>query len=99
MQEIAGAQLLDPTATELWFAGKRLAPSSELADRFGRNEKTKVVLRLVPAGQGAPPREQVRCLCDQSLSRTDLLACQDLHLLSWCLSAQRADNGSWAGSG
>ena len=59
VQEIAGVQLLDPAATELWFAGKRLAPASRLADRFGRNEKTKVVLRLVPAGQGAPPREPV----------------------------------------
>ena len=55
--------LLDPCSAEVWFAGKRLRPGSKLAERMGRNEKTKAVVRLMPAGHGAPPREQVSCWC------------------------------------
>lgn len=58
-QEVAGAKLLDPADTELWFAGKRMAPGTKLSDRVGRNDKTKAVVRLQPAGHGAPPREPV----------------------------------------
>lgn len=51
---------LDPTTTTLWFAGKQLLAHNRLADHVGRNEKSRVVIKLQPAGQGAPAREPVR---------------------------------------
>ena len=52
--------MLDPAAAELWFAGQPLAPGAPLSARLGRNDKTRVVLRLQHCGQGAPIREPVR---------------------------------------
>lgn len=52
--------MLDPAAAELWFAGQPLVPGAPLSARLGRNDKTRVVLRLQRSGQGAPTREPVR---------------------------------------
>ncbi len=50
---------LDPERTTIWFAGKALVASKKLSDYLGRHEKTKAVVKLTRAGQGAPAREQV----------------------------------------
>lgn len=55
----AGQELLDPSTSELWIASKMLdrSPGSIIADRLGRNDKTKVICKLQKPGAGAPGRE------------------------------------------
>lgn len=50
---------LDPSTATLWFAGKQLLPKNQLSHHLGRHEKTKAVIKLQQAGQGAPVREAV----------------------------------------
>ena len=50
---------LDPATATLWFAGKQLLPKNQLSHHLGRHEKTKAVIKLQQAGQGAPVREAV----------------------------------------
>jgi len=53
----AGAEQLDPNTAEVWVASRNLDRVQTLADRFGRNEKTKVIAKLQRPGAGAPGRE------------------------------------------
>lgn len=58
--EVAGAaaqQIIDLDDATLWWAGKELPRGKMLGDRTGRNEKTKIVAKLVKKGAGAPARE------------------------------------------
>ena len=41
----------------VWFAGKELFPEKKLQDYIGKNEKTKIICKLTPAGSGCPVRE------------------------------------------
>ena len=41
----------------MWFAGKELFPEKALSDYIGKNEKTKIIVKLNKKGQGAPVRE------------------------------------------
>lgn len=50
---------LDAATATLWFAGKQLLPKNQLSHHLGRHEKTKAVIKLQQAGQGAPAREAV----------------------------------------
>lgn len=43
----------------LWWAGKELLPEKLLSDYVGKNEKTKVIVKLTKKGSSAPGREQV----------------------------------------
>ena len=58
---LAGTQaesgLLEPGTAQLWCAGKEFVREETVADRVGKNEKTKVVVKLQKPGQGAPARE------------------------------------------
>ena len=51
---------LDPSTTELWFAGKQMLPGNKLSAHAGNQEKSKLIVRLQKAGQSAPQREPVR---------------------------------------
>ena len=42
----------------LWWAGKELLPEKSLEDYVGKNEKTKIVIKLSKKGGQAPGREQ-----------------------------------------
>lgn len=53
----AGQEILDGNTAELWIASRFLDRSQTVADRLGRNEKTKVVAKLQRPGGGAPGRE------------------------------------------
>ena len=53
----AGQQLLDEDSCELWISSRNLERSQSVADRLGRNEKTKVIAKMQKAGGGAPGRE------------------------------------------
>ena len=52
-----GQNILDPETAELWVAARIVDRDLPLANRFGKNEKTKVVGKLQRAGAGAPGRE------------------------------------------
>lgn len=48
---------LDPKSTTLWAVNKELQCGKTLADYFGKNEKSKLVVKAVKKGGGAPQRE------------------------------------------
>ncbi|MEW5314815.1 MAG: hypothetical protein WDW38_006284 [Sanguina aurantia] len=52
-----GADDMDADTTSLWFAGKQMIAGKKLSEFLGRNEKSKVVVKLTRKGQGAPARE------------------------------------------
>jgi hypothetical protein len=43
----------------MWFSGKEMCCGKPLAYYLGRNEKTKVMVKLQKQGQGPPGREPV----------------------------------------
>lgn len=55
----AGQQVLDEDTAELWVASRMFdrLNNQTVADRLGRNEKTKVIGKLQRPGAGAPGRE------------------------------------------
>mmetsp|Transcript_19400 Transcript_19400/g.25565 ORF Transcript_19400/g.25565 Transcript_19400/m.25565 type:complete len:285 (-) Transcript_19400:156-1010(-) len=53
----AGMDILEPSTTELWGAGKEFVRGQLVSDRLGRNEKTKMVVKLQKPGDGPPARE------------------------------------------
>lgn len=53
----AGTEILDEDTVELWVASRQLARNQTVAERFGRNEKTKVIAKLQKPGAGPPGRE------------------------------------------
>lgn len=48
---------MDPNLTQLWFANKLLERGKKLGDYVGKNEKSKVILKVNKAGCGPPPKE------------------------------------------
>ena len=46
----AGVELLDPDTAELWVASRMFDRNQTIADRLGRNDKTKVVGKLQKPG-------------------------------------------------
>lgn len=46
-----------PKDTSLWWAGKDLQRGKTLGDYVGKNEKTKIIVKLQKIGSGAPARE------------------------------------------
>lgn len=44
---------------QLWFCGKEITPQKLLSDFTGKNDKTKVVVKLSKKGNGPPGREPV----------------------------------------
>lgn len=53
----ASQELLDPDTAELWAASKIFDRGQTVADRLGRNEKTKTIAKLQKPGAGPPGRE------------------------------------------
>jgi hypothetical protein len=53
----AGQSILDPDTAELWCASKMFMRNQTVGERFGRNEKTKVIGKLQRPGAGPPGRE------------------------------------------
>lgn len=60
---------LDPAATTLWFAGKELTPAKLLSEYVGRNEHTRIVVKLQKKGAGPPAREPVSVCCSSGRHR------------------------------
>lgn len=53
----ASTEVIDASLAQLWFSNKLLERGKKLSDYLGKNEKTKVVLKITKAGSGPPPRE------------------------------------------
>jgi hypothetical protein len=53
----AGQMVMDPDTAELWVASRNFDRNQTIADRLGRNEKTKVIAKMQKPGAGAPGRE------------------------------------------
>eukprot|EP00391_Amoebophrya_sp_Ameob2_P007445 CAMPEP_0178987938 /NCGR_PEP_ID=MMETSP0795-20121207/3545_1 /TAXON_ID=88552 /ORGANISM="Amoebophrya sp., Strain Ameob2" /LENGTH=279 /DNA_ID=CAMNT_0020679181 /DNA_START=111 /DNA_END=951 /DNA_ORIENTATION=+ len=51
--------VLEVSESVLWFAGKEMVIGKLLSDYLGKNEKTKVVIKLQSKAAGAPVREHV----------------------------------------
>merc|ERR1719390_533645 len=50
-------EVLEYMQTNLWWAGKELLRDQTMESYIGRNEKTKIIAKLVPKSSGAPVRE------------------------------------------
>ena len=50
---------IDPTDAVIWYCGKQMDPEKKLSDHVGRNDKTKVVVKVQKKGSSAPAREPV----------------------------------------
>ncbi|CAM6109031.1 unnamed protein product [Calypogeia fissa] len=53
----AGQDALDPDSATMWWAGKEFKRENKMSDHVGKNEKTKVIVKLTSPGRGAPARE------------------------------------------
>lgn len=53
----AGQEILDENTAELWCASRMFDRNQTIADRLGRNDKTKVIAKLQKPGAGPPGRE------------------------------------------
>ncbi|XP_045596824.1 cilia- and flagella-associated protein 298-A [Procambarus clarkii] len=49
--------VLEASMTQLWFAGKEMQCGKKLLDYVGRNEKSKMIMKVQKRGQGPPSRE------------------------------------------
>jgi len=70
-EDLAGTQglkdVVDPTQAVLWFASKELTRGKKLKDFLGKNEKTKVVVKMTGSrSQGQPAREPVFSEAEQA---------------------------------
>ncbi|MED6266742.1 hypothetical protein CHARACLAT_005122 [Characodon lateralis] len=53
----ASLQVIAEDECQLWWAGKEMQRGKKLQDYIGKNEKTKLVVKIQKKGQGAPARE------------------------------------------
>jgi len=53
----AAKEVLEENNVSIWWAGKEFIAGKKLEDYIGKNEKTKIVVKLQKKGQGAPQRE------------------------------------------
>ncbi|KAL0994905.1 hypothetical protein UPYG_G00129070 [Umbra pygmaea] len=53
----ASMQVVPVGQAQLWWAGKEMQRGKKLQDYIGKNEKTKIVVKIQKRGQGAPARE------------------------------------------
>ncbi|XP_041864341.1 cilia- and flagella-associated protein 298 [Melanotaenia boesemani] len=53
----ASLQVITEDECQLWWAAKEMHRGKKLQDYIGRNEKTKLVVKIQKKGQGAPARE------------------------------------------
>lgn len=51
------SDFLDPEKCSLWAVNKELNKNKKFSDIFGKNEKTKLVVKIQSTGSGAPVRE------------------------------------------
>ncbi|XP_026315916.1 cilia- and flagella-associated protein 298-A [Hyposmocoma kahamanoa] len=55
----ASKEVIDPSRACLWACGKKFLSGNKLSDHLGKNNKSKVTVKLCNQGDGAPGREPV----------------------------------------
>ncbi|KAL4713702.1 hypothetical protein ACJJTC_004233 [Scirpophaga incertulas] len=55
----ASQEVIDPVKACLWACGKKLLSGNKLSDHLGKNNKTKVTVKLCSTSEGAPGREPI----------------------------------------
>ncbi|XP_063161501.1 cilia- and flagella-associated protein 298 isoform X2 [Candoia aspera] len=55
----AALEIIEEPEAQLWWAAKELKRTNQLSDYVGKNEKTKIIIKIQKKGQGAPAREPV----------------------------------------
>ncbi|XP_042314318.1 cilia- and flagella-associated protein 298-like [Sceloporus undulatus] len=55
----AALDIIEESEAQLWWAGKEFKKNNRLSDYVGKNEKTKIIVKIQKKGQGAPAREPV----------------------------------------
>lgn len=62
-EDLAGTQaskeVIEPSKTQLWFAGRLVLQDKKLSEFIGSNDKTRVVVKLNSLGEGPPSREPI----------------------------------------
>ncbi|XP_049641759.1 cilia- and flagella-associated protein 298 [Suncus etruscus] len=62
-EDLSGTQaalsVIAEAQAQLWWAGKELRRNKKLSDYVGRNEKTRIIVKIQQRGQGAPAREPI----------------------------------------
>ncbi|KAI8825209.1 uncharacterized protein EV422DRAFT_605904 [Fimicolochytrium jonesii] len=53
----ASKEVIDIDTASLWWAGKELQREKKLVDYVGKNDKTKIIVKIQKKGQGPPLRE------------------------------------------
>ncbi|XP_051166030.1 cilia- and flagella-associated protein 298-like isoform X4 [Leptopilina boulardi] len=53
----ASLEVIDVQLAQLWFSGKEMMRGMKIKDFVGKNEKTKVIVKLQKRGSGRPARE------------------------------------------
>lgn len=53
----ASLEVIEPAKAQLWFAGHQMLPEKTLKDFAGKNERTKIIVKLSKSGEGPPGRE------------------------------------------
>lgn len=53
----ASLEVIEPAKAQLWFAGHQMLPEKNLKDFAGKNERTKIIVKLSKSGEGPPGRE------------------------------------------
>lgn len=53
----AALEVIQESEAQLWWAAKELRRTKKLSDYVGKNEKTKIIVKIQQRGQGAPARE------------------------------------------
>lgn len=93
--------MFDAAETSVWWASREMQPSKTLGDYVGKNEKTKVIVKLQKRGQGAPVREppldekaqrvileSIYCTLNNHITGNDCILLQEAR------RAQEIDGGS-----
>ncbi|XP_068086088.1 cilia- and flagella-associated protein 298 isoform X3 [Anabrus simplex] len=55
----ASTEVIEIAEAQLWFCGKQMEINKKLIDYLGKNEKTKVIVKLQKQKEGPPGREAV----------------------------------------
>ncbi|XP_008066647.1 UPF0769 protein C21orf59 homolog isoform X1 [Carlito syrichta] len=55
----AGLNVIKESEVQLWWAAKELRRTKQLSDYVGKNEKTKIIVKIQQRGHGAPAREPI----------------------------------------
>ncbi|ELW62045.1 Synaptojanin-1 [Tupaia chinensis] len=62
-EDLSGTQaalsVIKDSEAQLWWAAKELRRTKTLSDYVGKNEKTKIIVKIQQRGQGAPAREPI----------------------------------------